>query len=160
MKRLFLWAPAGAAALVIASSLVHPFGRVKDQKSAAPILSGAAADPAVALLLERSCRNCHSGQTEWPWYSYIAPLSWMIESDVHEARGHMDLSQWASYPPDRQIELLAKIGVMVRNHLMPLPQYLRLHPEARLSADDIAHLYSWTRNERARLRNNARAAGE
>jgi hypothetical protein len=106
---------------------------------------------AVTAIVERSCRNCHSEQTRWPWYSYIAPMSWMIEKDVHDARLHMNLSRWQDYPADKQVEILARLGAEVRNHQMPRPRYVSLHPEAKLSEADIQQLYDWTRKERRRL---------
>jgi hypothetical protein len=118
-------------------------------------MAGAEATPEVVGILQRSCQNCHSERTEWPWYSYVAPMSWMIENDVHRARSHMNLSHWDAYPRDRQIELLTKMGVEVRNHRMPLPKYLQLHPQARLSSGDIQQLYNWARLERQRLRSAA-----
>jgi len=67
----------------------------------------------------------------------------------------MNLSRWSSYPLEQQIELLTQLGVEVRNRRMPLPNYLRIHPDARLSDDEVNQLYLWSRNERRRLRNLA-----
>ncbi|HEY2844896.1 MAG TPA: heme-binding domain-containing protein, partial [Bryobacteraceae bacterium] len=67
-------------------SLVHPFGTVKGRPSPHPLFAGVQADPAVLRIVGKSCQSCHSDRTEWPWYSYVAPLSWMIESDVHQGR--------------------------------------------------------------------------
>src|SRR5262249_5161194 len=53
--------------------------------------------PGVQSVLQRSCQNCHSNQTAWPWYSYLAPTSWIVASDVHEARKTMNFSEWGSY---------------------------------------------------------------
>jgi len=89
--------------------------------------------------------------TEWPWYSYVAPVSWMIEDDVRRGRSHMDLSRWEEYTADQRIALLEQIPMIVRNRSMPLPRYRLLHPEARLSDSDIDHLSQWTRTERDRL---------
>jgi hypothetical protein len=142
---------AGIAAFAVACALVHPFGQVKNQTSSAPLLAGAETPDAVTAIVERSCRNCHSEQTQWPWYSYVAPLSWIVEKDVHDARLHMNLSRWQDYAPGKQVEILARLGAEVRNHQMPLPRYLSLHPEAKLSEQDIQQLYDWTRKERRRL---------
>src|SRR5689334_4306754 len=79
--------------LALASVFVHPYGSVKSQRSDAPLLTGAEAKLEITQIFERSCQNCHSERTEWPWYSYVAPLSWMIEKDVSMGRSHMNLSQ-------------------------------------------------------------------
>ena len=143
---------ASTGLLFLLAPFVHPFGPVKTQEPSGPLLLGSQAPAAVARVLERSCRNCHSEETEWPWYSYLPPVSWMIESDVARARDHMDLSRWDEYGPERQQELLTKMGVAVRRRTMPLPKYVRLHPAARLSDEEIALIYQWTQRERRRLR--------
>jgi cytochrome c len=142
---------AGFAVFEFACALIHPFGRVKTQSSPAPLFANTDALDPVVRIVNRSCRNCHSEQTHWPWYSYIAPMSWMIEKDVHDARLHMNLSRWQEYPADKQVEILARLGSEVRNHRMPLPRYQSLHPEAALSDADIRQLYDWTRKQRRRL---------
>jgi hypothetical protein len=62
------------------------------------------------------------------------------------------MSRWESYTLDEQMEILAKLGVEVRNHRMPLPQYLRLHPDAKLTNEEVQQLYQWAHEERRRLR--------
>jgi len=69
-----------------------------------------------------------------------------------QRRGQMNLSRWDVYSEDQKVELLTKVGVEVINHRMPLPKYLNLHPQARLSNDDVAQLYTWMQGERRRLR--------
>ncbi|HLY20066.1 MAG TPA: heme-binding domain-containing protein [Bryobacteraceae bacterium] len=159
MKKILLKRPhyaiACAGVLAFGSALIHPFG--PKTNSARPLLSGADVDPAVVRILEKSCQNCHSERTEWPWYSYVAPMSWMIEKDVHEARSHMNLSQWDEYDAQKQHDLLAELAAVVRNRRMPLPRYTLLHPEAKPSPDEFERIYQWTRAERRRLTSLASA---
>jgi cytochrome c len=126
---------------------VHPFGRVKQQQSTAAL-------PPELAVLEKACQNCHSERTQWPFYSYLPLASWAIEKDVAEARQHMNLSHWNEYSAEEKRDLLARIGTEVRNRRMPLPRYLVLHPEARLSDDEIQRIYEWTKDQRRALRNN------
>ena len=151
-KRLGSILLSGVALLAVCSVLVHPFGAIKAQRSDKPLLLDSSFDPQVVRTLEKSCQNCHSEKTEWPWYSYVAPMSWMIENDVQRGRSHMNLSRWNGYNPEEQQEILSKMSVLVRNREMPLPRYLRLHPEAKLSETEVAYLYQWTRSQRKRLR--------
>jgi hypothetical protein len=151
-KRLFAIA-LGLAGAAVCASMVHPFGRLKSPASSAPLLAGASVEPAVSAIVSKSCQNCHSEKTEWPLYSYVAPMSWMIEKDVHDARSHMNLSRWNDYDPDQRQQLLSQIASLVRNHVMPPQRYLLLHPDARLSASEVDVLYRWTRSERKRLKN-------
>jgi hypothetical protein len=105
--------------------------------------------------LEKSCQNCHSQKTKWPWYSYVAPFSWVIEKDVAEARSHMDLSNWQAYSAAERIEILSTIAPMVGNRIMPPRRYVALHSEANLSAGEIDELVNWAHEERRNLRQAA-----
>jgi hypothetical protein len=146
---------AAIGLLAVASTFVHPVGPIKGQRTTGPLMAGAATNPAITRVLERSCQNCHSERTHWPWYSYVAPMSWLIENDVYGGRSHMNLSRWEIYTAEQQVELLTKMGVEVRNRRMPLPKYLQLHPESRLSDDEVRQVYEWVRSERRRLRTAA-----
>jgi hypothetical protein len=134
------------------ASFVHPFGDVRNARSSATLLAGAAAPSAVMGIVSRSCQNCHSEKTEWPVYSLVAPMSWMVEKDVRDARSHMNLSRWNDYDSDRRRQILSEIGSLVRNHQMPPRRYVLLHPEAKLSESDADQLYEWTRVERKWLK--------
>ena len=117
-----------------------------------PLFAGSAMDPSMLRIVEKSCQNCHSERTAWPWYSYIAPMSWMIENDVQQGRNHMNLSRWDEFNIEEQQAILSKLSVMVRNRAMPLPRYLWLHPGERLSDAEIAQVNQWARSERKRLK--------
>jgi hypothetical protein len=149
-------AMACATVLAGASVLMHPFGDVKTT-SAKPLLAGADVDPAVVRILEKSCQNCHSERTEWPWYSYVAPMSWLIEKDVHDARSHMNLSRWQEYDAQKRHDLLTEMAAVVRNRRMPLARYTLLHPDAKLSAIEFDRIYQWARAERRRMNFGGRA---
>lgn len=150
-RRMRLLALSGAL-VAVPSALFHPFGAMKAQRSERPLLLDASFDPQVVKILERSCQNCHSEKTAWPWYSYVPPMSWMIESDVARGRGHLNLSRWNGYRPERQQEILSEMSSLVRNRVMPLPRYLLLHPEARMSEAEVNYLYQWAKGERHRLK--------
>jgi hypothetical protein len=144
---------AAAAVLTAAASLfVHPFGDVRKKDNRQPVLAQANLDKPTQLLFERACQNCHSELTVWPWYSYVAPVSWFVERDVSLARAQMNLSHWDSYSAGEQEMLLAAIGAAVRNSEMPPARFVLAHPEAALSAAEREQIYRWTRAERGRLR--------
>jgi hypothetical protein len=144
---------AGLASLIVVSSIaVHPFGSVKRVDRHGANLNDLAMPVEVRALFARSCNDCHSNQTVWPWYSYVAPTSWMVERDVHRGRDHMNLSDWPQYSLKRQEKLLANIASTVKNREMPLPQYLLVHTSARLSDAELDILYQWARLERRRVK--------
>jgi Haem-binding domain len=152
MKSLPKFCLVGISLLVVGASLVHPSGPVKGTSSSLALFAGTGEPPEIARIVNRACQNCHSERTEWPWYSYVAPMSWLIEKDVSSARTHMNLSHWQDYSVDQRIDLLTRLAVEVRNRKMPLPKYLKIHAEATLTDDDVQQLYSWAHNERRRLK--------
>jgi hypothetical protein len=160
VKHLLRVSLAGAALVGLVSLLVHPFGAVRAHNSAAPLLAGAEVHPAVAQIVERSCQNCHSERTHWPWYSYVAPVSWLIENDVWKARGHMNLSVWDQYTVEKRQELLGELAAAVRSRQMPPPRYTLMHSSAKLSAAESDQIYRWARGERRRLRSMNPPASE
>src|SRR5216683_7001806 len=105
----------GASLLGLVSLLAHPFGAAKIPASSKPLLAGAPVDPGVMQIVERSCQNCHSEKTEWPWYSYVAPMSWLVERDVGRARSRMNLSRWDEYTIDKQQGLLGRLSAAIRS---------------------------------------------
>ena len=133
-------------------SLIHPFGNVDSDALKTPILSGAGIDAETLGLFERACQDCHSFNTDLPPYARIAPMSWAIERDVQQARLHMNLSRWPDYAVEDRTMLLSEIGSAVTNGEMPLPRYVLLHREARLSSHERQQIYQWTRLERKRLK--------
>jgi hypothetical protein len=90
----------------------------------------------VAAVLDRSCRDCHSNDTVWPWYTQIAPMSWLMARGVAEGREAVNFSEWASYPPDVQRTLLAVSCEDAMSGRMPGP-YTLVRPETKLSAQDV-----------------------
>lgn len=107
--------------------------------------------PQVGAIFDRSCNDCHSNKTRWPWYSNVAPVSWLVISDVNDARSVMNFSQWGNYDKDKQSRRLRDMCEQVQDGKMPLSIYTPLHPGSKLSADDVKTLCDWANAERARL---------
>jgi heme-binding protein len=99
-------------------------------------------------VIERACENCHSNKTEWPWYSQVAPVSWVVANDVADARSAVNFSDWSMYGRDRQRNILNAACEEVMNRAMPLRSYTVVHPQRALTAldaraiCDLAHVYS------------------
>jgi hypothetical protein len=104
--------------------------------------------PAVKAVLGRSCLNCHSSQTSWPWYSYVAPVSWMISGDVHDARKAMNLSDWGNYPAKKREEKLEEICEQVTNGDMPDRKYALFHRSSRITPQERDAVCQWTEDSR------------
>ncbi len=105
--------------------------------------------PAVTAILERSCYDCHSNRTVWPWYSKVAPVAWLVSNDVTEARREVNFSDWAQYNPKRAAHKLKEICEQVDQGDMPLWYYKPMHSRSQLSAADKSAVCAWTRAESA-----------
>jgi cytochrome c551/c552 len=107
--------------------------------------------PEAKDILSRSCNDCHSNKTVWPWYTNVAPVSWWIADHIKEGRQNLNLSEWAKLDRDRQDRKLRQICDEVEDGAMPLSSYLPMHPKAKLSDQDKKMLCDWTAAERERL---------
>ena len=153
--KLLLAGAGGLAALIALASAVHPFGDPRRTGAGAQnILTGARIPSPLRELVERKCGNCHSEAVAWPLYSRVAPVSWLVEHDVIEARAHMNLSRWGIYGDEEKLNLLARLAAEVRNGEMPPGRYTLIHRDSKLTPTEQEALYEWTRTERMRLRVN------
>ena len=103
----------------------------------------------VQWTLRRACYDCHSTETRWPIWAYVAPISWQVIADVERARKMVNFSDWASYSPDVQSALKHTIAYSTSTHRMPTWYYLTLHPDAKLSPADLAALTAWAKSSAA-----------
>ena len=101
------------------------------------------APPPVADLLRRACASCHSQATQWPWYSRIAPVSWLIAHDVNHGREHLDFSTMTQLPPRKQAKLYGEIAEEVEEGAMPPRLYRLMHREARLDEAERRTIAEW-----------------
>lgn len=112
--------------------------------------------PEVGTIFERACNDCHSSRTTWPWYTNVAPVSWWVIDHVNHGREHLNYSEWGKMKPADQNKSLQEICEEVEDGNMPLPSYLPMHPNARLSEQDKRVLCDWTEAERQRLDTQSR----
>ena len=101
------------------------------------------APPKVMSVLKNSCYDCHSNETEWPFYSYIAPVSWIVYRDVKFGRDDLNFSEWNNLSEIEKDKTKDEIIEEISRNTMPVPIYLITHPSASLSADDKLLLKNW-----------------
>jgi hypothetical protein len=106
----------------------------------------------VDAIIKRSCNDCHSYETRWPWYSNVAPASWLLIDHVNEGREHLNFSEWAQYDADDAEELFEEIAEEVRKGHMPISSYTMIHSDTNLSEEDKRKLIDWANAEHARLK--------
>jgi hypothetical protein len=110
-----------------------------------PLQFGAPAE--VKAVMQRSCYDCHSNQTRWPWYARIAPVSLLLARDVSGGRKELNFSIWDQYEPRRKSRKLKEIVEQVEKGDMPPWYYVPLHPDAKLSAADRETIVNWAKRQ-------------
>jgi hypothetical protein len=105
----------------------------------------------VGAILSRSCADCHSNRTIYPWYSNIAPVSWMLADHIRDGRRELNISVWNTYDNRRKARKLDAICDQVETGEMPLPSYLWIHTNAGLKEGEAAKICDWTMAEKERL---------
>jgi len=131
-RRLVVIALTVIGGLMLIAQLV-PYGR---QHTNPPILDEPPWDrPETRALAKTACFDCHSNETRWPWYSHVAPVSWLVQHHVDDGRSQLNFSEWS-----RAGEEADEASETVRSGEMPPASYVMLHPSARLTADQRAQL--------------------
>lgn len=109
-----------------------------------PPVTGEIIVPAnISNILRTSCYDCHSNETNWPWYAYVAPVSFFVADDVKEGREHLNFSEWDKYNNKKKNKILEEIIEVIEEGEMPLTSYTFTHPNAKLDAYRIKMIKSW-----------------
>ncbi|MGB9182054.1 MAG: heme-binding domain-containing protein [Pyrinomonadaceae bacterium] len=152
MLKKVKWVLVALAVLFIALQFVRPARTNPLVDESKTVQANTQMTPQVNAILERSCRDCHSNKTVWPWYTNVSPVSWFVANHVEEGRRDMNFSEWAKYDRRRRDAYLDLICDMVSKGMMPLSSYTRIHQQAKISTDDARAICEWTEAERQRLR--------
>lgn len=144
-------AAVAGAILFVAAQFVRPDRSNPPADPALSILQDGHLDGEIAELIKKSCFDCHSNETRWPWYSAITPMNVLIANDVIDARRRLNFSAWATYKPAKKLGLLELIDDQVSGRQMPLQRYLLLHPRASLSDVEVNALSQWANDEAERV---------
>ena len=140
-KRWLRWSLGILATIFVALQFV-PVERTNP-----PVVSDLQAPAEIAEILRRSCYDCHSYETRWPWYTYVAPVSWWITEHVNHGRSEMNFSEWPVFDFEEIEYEVREIEEQIEGDKMPLSSYLILHRSARLSAEEKQALLEWARSQ-------------
>ncbi len=116
---------------------------VRPSRSNPPVTADLQAAPEVKEVLRRACYDCHSNETRWPWYSHVAPVSWLLSHDVQDGRKDLNFSTWGTLSGPEQAEERGEIAESIAEGDMPPWYYVSMHPDARLSPTDRSLLNAW-----------------
>jgi Haem-binding domain len=111
--------------------------------------------PPLAAMFRGACYDCHSYETKWPWYSHVAPVSWLIASDVQGGRRHLNFSNWPVDDPERAAKRLENASEELGYQEMPPAKYQLIHAASRLTAGQRRQMIDWLDQEAKRLKSVA-----
>jgi hypothetical protein len=117
------------------------------QRTNPPVKSDVSAPPGIEATLRRACYDCHSNETRWPWYSRVAPISWLAQHEVELGRKEINFSEWGEYYPATRKRKLQWMDRAIRQEAMPPWSYRIVHPDARITQEDRAALERWIDSE-------------
>ena len=145
MRHKWRWGIGGAVVILVLIQLIRPAHSNPPITAGETIQARLPVDPVVDSMLIRSCNDCHSNLIVWPWYTNVAPASWLIASDVRRGRAELNFSEWGTYPIKKQQELLKETCEEASERKMPVAAYTLLHPSAKFTDGDITAVCAWTR---------------
>lgn len=148
MRRRIIQAAMVFVAVFAAAQFARPERAQRPTDVSRPIQAQIRTAGGLAAVLDRACRDCHSSKTVWPWYTQVTPLSWAMAYSVKEGRKAVNFSEWATYQPEVQRMLLVASCQDAKNGKMPGP-YTLLHPEMRLSSQEVETICSAARSAEA-----------
>ena len=133
----------GLALLLVAGQFVRPARNLSAGSGPNDISAKYPVPASVQTVLQRACYDCHSNYTHYPWYAEVQPVRWFLDSHVNDGKRHLNFSEYGGYPAKRAAKKAEEIADEVEQHQMPLKSYTWMHPEARLTAEEIKRLTDW-----------------
>jgi hypothetical protein len=150
-QRLVRWFLVALAVFLVTAQFV-PLERSNPTSDPQHDIVVQLAPPApVAATFDRSCRDCHANSTRWPWYSRVAPVSWVVLDDVKSGRRRLNLSEWGGYDKARAAEKLKEMCDEVKTGEMPDFKYTLIHLDAKVSDAEVQALCGWTAEARRQV---------
>lgn len=139
MKRVILVVLVVVLALFAVMQLVP--GPPRDNP---PSMAPARFPADVEVVMRKACLDCHSNETNWPWYSAVAPVSWYVATDVLVARSHLNFSNWEALSVETRLDMLTKLWNRVVERRMPHKQYALVHPVVELTVEEKKVIRDWS----------------
>lgn len=133
----------GLAVILIAAQLIPNELPAVEISNPGDIMESGLVSQDVSILLKKSCYSCHSNETDYPWYSHVAPSSWLVARDIRAAREELNFSMWQDYDMMDKLGKLEDISIEVGEGRMPLGIYTIMHPSAKLDDAQRELIVAW-----------------
>lgn len=134
------------ALVLLGALIVIQFFRPQRNESemlSTDITQGAEVPVDVQAILKNKCYDCHSNNTNYPWYYYVQPVAWWMADHIEHGKSHLNFSEFLSYDAEDADHALEEIGEVVEEDEMPIDSYLIMHPDARLTSEEKEALLRW-----------------
>lgn len=132
-----------ALIVFVVMQFIRPDKNEGGYESLATFLAETKPTPAVAATLQSACYDCHSNQTNYPWYNNIAPVSYWLDEHIIDGKKHLNFAAWDSYSLKKKDHKLEEVAEEVEKGEMPLDEYTWTHGDAKLSEQQIKELVQW-----------------
>lgn len=136
---------------LIAIQFIQPARNASGQVLETDISKAVSIPDSVQMILKRACYDCHSNNTIYPFYAYIQPIGWLLNSHIEEGKSQLNFSDFGSLPKRRQASKLKSIANQIKDGAMPLPAYAMLHKNAVLGKTDKDLIINWANNTKDTL---------
>ena len=136
---------------LIAIQFIQPARNISGQVLETDISKAVSVPDPVQMILKRACYNCHSNNTIYPFYAYIQPIGWLLNSHIEEGKSQLNFSDFGSLSKRRQASKLKSIANQIKDGEMPLPAYTMLHKNAVLGKTDKDLIINWANNTKDTL---------
>jgi len=147
-KKILLFA---IAIVFIAIQFYRPAFNKSSQVFATDISKIVTTSDSVQAVLKNTCYDCHSNNTNYPWYSNIQPMGWLMVKHIRKGKDELNFSEFGSYSQRRQLSKLNGIANSIKDNIMPLPSYKMMHKNAQLSTYEKALLINWVQQAKDSL---------
>lgn len=151
MKKVLRYVLLAVLLGLIVIQFINRPERINEPVSPNDIIETLQVNADIAGMLKSACYDCHSNQPRYPWYANVAPFSWMIAEHIEHGREELNFSEWATFSARRRDHKLEEMIEEVEEGHMPLPNYVRMHREAKLTDEQIEVLKNWVTNEREKI---------
>ena len=142
------------AALLVVLQFIRPGKNSSEANPKYDIINYFHPPMQVEKILHTSCYDCHSNVTRYPWYAEVQPIGWWLTGHIKDAQRELNFSDFGSYKPRRQYRKLEDMNTQVNEGEMPLPSYLIIHTDARLSQEQMDLFVGWVNSMRDTMKAN------
>jgi len=143
MKKALRYTALGFLLVFIGAQFVRHAPNNGVAEGPGSIVTAHAVPAEVQKMLQRSCYDCHSNSTKYPWYAAVQPVAWWLSDHIVEGKAELNFSEFTRYDAKRAVRKLLSVSDEVRERHMPLNSYLLAHPEAKLTDAEVATLADW-----------------